>query len=151
MNEEKRQGGFICLKLYKICIQPAVCVMQRKIVLVVEDNELNMKLIRSLLQLGDFDILEAQDAERAIELVKKIKPDLILMDIQLPGMDGLNATRIIRNDPSLKNIPIVAITSYAMHGDEQKAKSAGCTGYIAKPIDTRSFLDNINEYMISAS
>lgn len=119
-------------------------------VLVVEDNPLNMKLIRSLLQLGDFDMLEAPDAESGIELAKKRKPDLILMDIQLPGMDGLSATQIIRNDPSLKNVPIVAITSYAMHGDAQKAKSAGCSGYIAKPIDTRSFLDTINEYMISA-
>ena len=125
--------------------------MQNKMVLVIEDNPLNMKLIRTLLQLGDFDMLEAPDAENGIELAKKIKPDLILMDIQLPGMDGLNATQIIRNDPSLKEIPIVAITSYAMHGDEQKAKSAGCSGYIAKPIDTRSFLDTINEYMIPAS
>ena len=124
--------------------------MQNKMVLVVEDNPLNMKLIRSLLQLGDFDMLEAPDAESGIELAKKRKPDLILMDIQRPGMDGLSATQIIRNDPSLKNVPIVAITSYAMHGDEQKAKSAGCSGYIAKPIDTRSFLDTINEYMISA-
>lgn len=125
--------------------------MQNKMVLVVEDNPLNMKLIRSLLQLGDFDMIEAPDAESGIELAKKIKPDLILMDIQLPGMDGLSATQLIKNDPSLNKVPIVAITSYAMHGDEQKAKSAGCSGYIAKPIDTRSFLDTINEYMISAS
>ena len=125
--------------------------MQNKMVLVVEDNPLNMKLIRSMLQLGDFDMIEAPDAESGIELAKKIKPDLILMDIQLPGMDGLSATQLIKNDPSLNKVPIVAITSYAMHGDEQKAKSAGCSGYIAKPIDTRSFLDTINEYMISAS
>ena len=125
--------------------------MQNKMVLVVEDNPLNMKLIRSLLQLGDFDMIEAPDAESGIELAKKIKPDLILMDIQLPGMDGLSATQLIKNDPSLNKVPIVAITSYAMHGDEQKTKSAGCSGYIAKPIDTRSFLDIINEYMISAS
>ena len=125
--------------------------MQNKVVLVIEDNLLNMKLMKSLLQLGDFEIREAADAESGIELAKKIKPDLILMDIQLPGMDGLSATQIIRNDPSLKAVPIVAVTSYAMHGDEQKAKSAGCSGYIAKPIDTRSFLDTINKYMISAS
>ncbi len=125
--------------------------MQNKVVLVIEDNPLNMKLMRSLLQLGNFEILEAADAESGIELAKKIKPDLILMDIQLPGMDGLSATRIIRDDPSLKEVPIVAVTSYAMHGDEQKAKSAGCSGYIAKPINTRSFMDTINDYMISAS
>ena len=125
--------------------------MQNKVVLVIEDNLLNMKLIKSLLQLGDFEIREAADAESGIKLAKKIKPDLILMDIQLPGMDGLSATRIIRDDPSLKEVPIVAVTSYAMHGDEQKAKSAGCSGYIAKPINTRSFMDTINDYMISAS
>ena len=125
--------------------------MQNNVVLVIEDNPLNMKLMKSLLKLGDFEILEAADAESGIELAKKIKPDLILMDIQLPGMDGLSATRIIRDDPSLKEVPIVAVTSYAMHGDEQKAKSAGCSGYIAKPINTRSFLDTINDYMISAS
>jgi CheY-like chemotaxis protein len=122
--------------------------MKNKIILVVEDNALNMKLIKSLLELGKLEVLEAADAETAIQLAKKTKPDLILMDIQLPGMDGLNATQIIRNDPDLKDIPVVALTSYAMHGDERRAKSAGCTGYIAKPIDTRSFLNTISEYMI---
>lgn len=125
--------------------------MPNKKVLVIEDNPLNMKLIRGLLQLGNFDMLEAVDAESGIELARKIRPDLILMDIQLPGMDGLSATRIIRNDSSLKEVPIVAVTSYAMQGDEQKAKSAGCSGYIVKPIDTRSFLDTISRYMIPAS
>lgn len=123
--------------------------MQNKIILVVEDNALNMKLIRSLLQLGKLEVLEAADAETGIQVAKKMKPDLILMDIQLPGMDGLNATQIIRKDPDLKDIPVVALTSYAMHGDEQKAKSAGCTGYIAKPIDTRSFLQTLGKYLES--
>ena len=118
-----------------------------KTILIIEDNALNIKLVRSLLNLGGFEVLEAKDAEIGIELAKKIIPDLILMDIQLPGMDGLEATQILRKDTSLTKIPIIALTSYAMHGDEQKAKAAGCTGYISKPIDTRSFLDTINEYM----
>ena len=121
--------------------------MKNKLILVIEDNALNMKLIKSLLQLGDYDVAEASDAESGIELAKKHKPDLILMDIQLPGMDGLHATQIISKNPELKKIPVVAITSYAMHGDEQKARSAGCIGYITKPINTRNFLEVLDGYL----
>lgn len=121
--------------------------MENKTILIIEDNELNMKLVRSMLQLGHYRILEAWDAESGIQLARKHFPDLILMDIQLPGMDGLNATQIIRKDPSLRNIPVVALTSCAMQGDEQKAVSAGCTGYIAKPIDTRNFLNILAGYL----
>jgi CheY-like chemotaxis protein len=121
--------------------------MENKTVLVIEDNELNMKLVRSMLQLRHYQVLEAGDAEDGIQVAREHQPDLILMDIQLPGMDGLEATRIIRNDSILSNIPVLALTSYAMQGDEQKAISAGCAGYIAKPIDTRSFLDNLAEYL----
>ncbi len=121
--------------------------MENKTVLVIEDNELNMKLVRSMLQLRHYQVLEAGDAEDGIQVAREHLPDLILMDIQLPGMDGLEATRIIRNDSILSNIPVLALTSYAMQGDEQKAISAGCAGYIAKPIDTRSFLDNLAEYL----
>ena len=121
--------------------------MENKTVLVIEDNELNMKLVRSMLQLRHYQVLEAGDAEDGIQVAREHLPDLILMDIQLPGMDGLEATRIIRNDSILSNIPVLALTSYAMQGDEQKAISAGCAGYIAKPIDTHSFLDNLAEYL----
>ena len=121
--------------------------MENKTVLVIEDNELNMKLVRSMLQLRHYQVLEAGDAEDGIQVAREHLPDLILMDIQLPGMDGLEATRIIRNDSILSNIPVLALTSYAMQGDEQKAISAGCAGYIAKPIDTRSFLDYLAEYL----
>ncbi len=121
--------------------------MKNKLILVVEDNALNLKLIKSLLQLGHFDVVEANDAESGIELARKKKPDLILMDLQLPGMDGLNATQIISKDPALKKTPVVALTSYAMHGDEQKARSAGCVGYITKPINTRNFLDVIKDFL----
>ena len=121
--------------------------MENKEILVIEDNQLNMKLVRSLLHLGKFKVREAMDAETGIKLAREQQPDLILMDIQLPGMDGLSATRIIRKDPNLSNIPVVALTSYAMQGDEEKAKSVGCVGYIAKPIDTRSFLDTLAGYL----
>ncbi len=121
--------------------------MNNKTVLVIEDNELNMKLVKSMLQLEHNQVLEAEDAERGIQLAREHLPDLILMDIQLPGMDGLQATRIIKNDEMLTNIPVVALTSYAMQGDEQKAIAAGCTGYIAKPIDTRCFLDILAGYL----
>ena len=121
--------------------------MKYKTVLVIEDNELNMKLVRSILQLGRYQVLEAGDAETGIQLARQHLPDLILMDIQLPGMDGLHATQIIRNEAILANTPVVALTSYAMQGDKQKATAAGCSGYIAKPIDTRNFLDILAGYL----
>ena len=121
--------------------------MTVKTILVVEDNELNMKLVRGLIKIGKYGILEAIDAESGIEQIRAQRPDLVLMDIQLPGMDGLSATKIIKEDPSIKDIPVVALTSYAMQGDEEKALEAGCTGYIAKPIDTRKFLETISKYL----
>ena len=121
--------------------------MDKKKILVIEDNELNMKLVRGLLSLGNFTMLEAVDAETGIQLAHDYHPELILMDIQLPGMDGLEASRIISNDIDLKDIPIVALTSYAMEGDEKKARLAGCAGYITKPIDTRNFLNLIGKFL----
>jgi CheY-like chemotaxis protein len=118
-----------------------------KKVLVIEDNELNMKLVRSLLQLGHFEVVEAENAEKGIQLAKDCQPDLILMDIQLPGMDGLEATIKIKKDGSLNGIPVVALTSYAMQGDEEKALAAGCLGYITKPIETKIFLKTIQQYL----
>jgi len=120
--------------------------MANKTVLVVEDNELNMKLVRSLLQIRNYGVLEAVDAETGIQLTRKYQPDLVLMDVQLPGIDGLKATQIIKGDPALKDIPVVALTSYAMQGDEEKAVKAGCTGYITKPLDTKAFLETIDQY-----
>jgi CheY-like chemotaxis protein len=121
--------------------------MPNKTILVVEDNELNMKLVRGLLSMGDYDVHEAVDAESGIELARQHLPDLILMDIQLPGMDGLAATRLMREDRELVDIPVVALTSYAMEGDEEKAMESGCSGYISKPIDTRSFLESVDRYL----
>lgn len=121
--------------------------MEEKKILIIEDNELNRKLILSLLEIGNYVVFEAEDAETGIEMAGDVLPDLILMDIQLPGMDGLAATKILQRNDALKNTPIVAVTSYAMSGDEEKAIEAGCVGYITKPIKTRDFLDSISKYM----
>lgn len=118
-----------------------------KTILVVEDNELNMKLVRGLLGLGAYRMLEAADAEAALEMAGRELPDLILMDIQLPGMDGLTATRRLKTDDRLRHIPVVALTSYAMAGDENKAAAAGCDGYLTKPIDTRSFIGKVEAFL----
>ena len=120
--------------------------MPPKKVLVIEDNELNMKLIRALLQKGKFETIEALDAESGIELAVEHKPDLILMDIQLPGMDGLSATQIIKGNPALAQTKVIALTGYAMPQDHAKAMAAGCCGFITKPIDTRSFLDTLAQH-----
>ena len=117
--------------------------MDTHTILVIEDNALNMKLVRSLLRLGEYRVLEATDATRGIELATAQKPDLILMDIQLPDMDGLTATRLLKSQPETRGIPVVALTSYAMPGDEIKAREVGCSGYITKPLNTRTFLDVI--------
>jgi putative two-component system response regulator len=116
-------------------------------ILIVEDNDLNLKLFRTLLKLENYEVLEAINAEQGIELARSRKPDLILMDIQLPGMDGLEATRIIHNDQSLCHIPVVALTSYAMQDDEKRAYEAGCVGYIAKPVDAEKFAYEVAQHL----
>jgi CheY-like chemotaxis protein len=97
--------------------------------------------------MGNYDVIEAIDAEKGMQLARKNHPDLILMDIQLPGMDGLSATKILKADPVLQEIPIVALTSHAMEGDDKKALAAGCDGYIPKPIDTKNFLPTIGQFI----
>lgn len=123
-----------------------MCDNGKKKILIVEDNALNMKLVRTLLELGGYDVFSAMDAEKGLQLASEHHPNLILMDIQLPGMDGLTATRIIKKDPELGQVPVIALTSFAMQGDEEKALDAGCDGYITKPIDTREFIKTIAEY-----
>jgi CheY-like chemotaxis protein len=121
--------------------------MGDKTILVIEDNELNMKLVRSLLRMSSYVMVEAGDAETGMKLARQKKPVLILMDIQLPGMDGLSATKILKADPSLKDTMIIALTSHAMEGDDKKVREAGCDGYITKPIDTRNFLQTVDNYV----
>ena len=116
-------------------------------VLVIEDNKLNMKLVRDLLKIGKYQVFEAGDAETGIELAQVHKPELILMDIQLPGINGLDATKILKEKTKFSSIPIIALTGCAMRGDKKKALDAGCVGYITKPIDTRAFLEKIAQFL----
>jgi len=105
-----------------------------KTILVVEDNELNMKLFHDLLEAHGYSILQTRDGMEALKLARQHKPDLILMDIQLPEVSGLEVTKWIKEDDELKSIPIIAVTAFAMKGDEEKIREGGCEAYIAKPI-----------------
>jgi two-component system cell cycle response regulator DivK len=118
-----------------------------KRILVVEDQEDNRQILRDLLGNAGFELIEAEDGEKAIALAGEHKPDLILMDIQLPLLDGYEATRRIKGDPALKSIPIIVITSYALSGDEEKAKAAGCDAYVAKPYSPRQLMATIRTYL----
>jgi two-component system cell cycle response regulator DivK len=117
-----------------------------KRILVVEDNEANMYLLRFILSSVGYEVLEAWSGEDGVERARKEKPDLVIMDIQLPGIDGLEATKRIRASEIGSEMPIVALTSYAMTGDREKALAAGCTGYIEKPINPETFMAEIEKY-----
>ncbi len=120
---------------------------QRKKVLIVEDNELNMKLFHDLLEVHGYETLQTRDGREALELARQHRPDLILMDIQLPEVSGLDVTRWIKADESLKQIPVIAVTAFAMKGDEEKIRSGGCEAYIAKPISVTNFLETIERVL----
>lgn len=112
-------------------------------ILVIDDHETNLKLARTLLAAEGFDVTTAPDAGRGLEAVRDTHPELVLADIQLPDMDGLELTRRLKSDPETSDIVVVALTAYAMPADEQHALEAGCDGYIAKPIDTRTLADTL--------
>lgn len=112
--------------------------MTAQVVLVVDDNPTNLKLIAYLLQAKGYEVRTAADADAALEVVRTSRPALILMDLQLPGMDGLELTRLLKSQPETRAIVILAVTAYAMKGDEERARAAGCDGYIPKPVDTRA-------------
>ncbi len=116
-------------------------------VLVVEDQEDNRRILRDLLTSVGYEIIEAVTGEEGVALAETRRPDLILMDIQLPGLDGYEATRRIRANPALRHIPIIAVTSYALSGDDAKALEAGCNAYIAKPYSPRELLAMIRQYV----
>ncbi len=118
-----------------------------KCILVVEDQEDNRQILRDLLGNAGFDLVEAENGEQALAALASRRPDLILMDIQLPIMDGYEATRRIRADPEMKSIPIIAVTSYALTGDEAKALAAGCNAYVTKPYSPRALLAKVLEYV----
>jgi two-component system cell cycle response regulator len=122
--------------------------MRIKTVLVIEDDLKNTKLMRILLERGKYRVINATEAKEGIRLAREQKPVLILMDIQLPGMDGISATRLIKDDPALKRIPVVAVSSYAMEEDIEKAVKAGCSGYLTKPINVQTFLDRIKDFVM---
>ena len=124
--------------------------MDEKMVLVIEDDELNLKLVKEMLRLGNYRTIEAMDAETGIQMAGQHKPDLILMDIHLPKMDGLSATRIIKSDENLKQIPIVALTALAMADDREKALEAGCDDYITKPFRLQNLLKTIDQLLDSS-
>ena len=117
-------------------------------ILIVEDEPRNLKLLRDLLQRFGYETMEATDGEQGVELARAKIPNLILMDIMMPKMDGLEATRIIKADTNTKHIPIIALTSYAMKGDRERTIEAGCDGYIAKPVDIQEVLKAI-EHLLS--
>lgn len=118
-----------------------------KTVLIVEDNELNMKLFHDLLEAHGYNILEARTGPEALESAKEHHPDLILMDIQLPEVSGLEVTQKIKENPDLAEIPVIAVTAFAMKGDEERIRQGGCEDYIAKPISVASFLEKVKRYL----
>ena len=118
-----------------------------KTVLVVEDNELNMKLFHDLLEAHGYNILQTKDGMDALRIAREHKPDLILMDIQLPEVSGLEVTKWIKEDEDLKSIPVIAVTAFAMKGDEEKIRDGGCEAYIAKPISVTNFLETVRKFL----
>ena len=118
-----------------------------KTILIVEDDSKNLTLFRDVLQVSGYKTIEATDGKKGIELAKTGKPDLILMDIQMPEIDGLEATRILKADATTSNIPVIALTAYAMKGDEERVLEAGCDGYLVKPIDIKEFLREVSKYL----
>ena len=118
-----------------------------KTVLIVEDNELNMKLFRDLLEAHGYQTAGTSNGFEALDLVRKLRPDLILMDIQLPQVSGLEVTRWIKDDPDLRTIPVVAVTAFAMKGDEERIREGGCEAYLSKPISVGKFIETVRRFI----
>ena len=127
--------------------QPKGQAATAKTILIVEDNDLNMKLFHDLLETRGYNVLQARDGMEGLRLARAHRPDLIIMDIQLPGVSGLVVTRSIKDDEDLKNIPIIAVTAFALKGDEERMRQGGCAAYLAKPISTPIFLKTVAEYL----
>jgi len=118
-----------------------------KSVLIVEDNELNMKLFHDLLEAQGYEIFQTRDGNQALGMARQHTPDLILMDIQLPEVSGLDVIKWLKDDAALKDIPVIAVTAFAMKGDEEKILDGGCEAYIAKPISVSHFLETVQKFM----
>jgi two-component system cell cycle response regulator DivK len=124
--------------------------MAGEAILVVDDNPVNLKLARVLLRSEGYEVHTAEDATEALAVLGRVRPRLVLMDLQLPGMDGLELTRRLKADPATRAIPVVAMTAYSMKGDEEQARAAGCDGYLTKPIDTRVFPRQVQAFLARA-
>ena len=120
--------------------------MQKK-VLVVEDNDMNRRLIATLVRSMDMELIEAVNGDEGVKRAREIHPDLVLMDIQMPVMDGFTAIRILKSDPATSDMKIIALTAFAMKGDKEKILESGCDGYLPKPIDVRRFAEEIGKYL----
>lgn len=118
-----------------------------KTILIVEDNELNMKLFNDLLEANGYTVIQTKDGRNVLELAREHSPNLILMDIQLPEVSGLDVTKWLKSDEDLKSIPVVAVTAFAMKGDEEKIMAGGCEGYISKPIAVNNFLETVANFI----
>ncbi len=118
-----------------------------KTVLIVEDNELNMKLFHDLLEAHDIDTVSTREGKLAFGMAREHKPDLIIMDIQLPEISGLEITKLLKQDEELKSIPVIAVTAFAMKGDEQKIREGGCEDYISKPISVARFIEVVKKHL----
>jgi two-component system, cell cycle response regulator DivK len=120
---------------------------RRKTILVVEDNELNMKLFHDLLETRGYSVVQTRNGMEALKLARQHKPDLIIMDIQLPEISGLEVTKWIKEEDALKAIPIIAVTAFAMKGDEEKIRESGCEAYIAKPMSVMNFINTVERFL----
>ncbi len=118
-----------------------------KKVLIVEDNELNMKLFHDLLEANGISSVETREGKKAVEMAREHKPDLIIMDIQLPEISGLEITKLLKSDDELAHIPVIAVTAFAMKGDEQKIREGGCEDYVSKPISVSRFIEVVRKHL----
>ncbi len=119
----------------------------RPLVLIVEDNELNLKLFTDLLEAQDYRVVSTRDGTQALDMAREHRPDLILMDIQLPEVSGIDITKWLKADDELKHIPVIAVTAFAMKGDEEKIRASGCEAYMSKPISISDFLQKVAEFV----
>jgi two-component system, cell cycle response regulator DivK len=121
--------------------------MMTKTVMIVEDNDLNMKLFNDLLESQGYKTIKTSDGNKVMELAREHRPDLILMDIQLPEISGIEVTRWIKDDESLRSIPVIAVTAFAMKGDEERIREGGCDAYLSKPISVPKFIETVRSYL----
>ncbi len=139
--------NFTATQMADVMKTPGASPAKPKTVLVVEDNELNMKLFNDLLEAHGYKVIQTRDGLSALDLARKHMPDLILMDIQLPEVSGLEVTKWLKEDEALRSIPVVAVTAFAMKGDEEIIRQGGCEAYISKPISVTSFLETVRRFL----